>query len=360
MTQVETLIIGGGVAGLHSAMRLHQSGHSFMLIEASEQLGGRIRGNGQHNQLDMGPTWIWPHQKHTLDLLQHLDIDYFEQFVDGNVIYQSSPNEITHHPGTEPMQYFRVSGGMQQIISKLAAAIPENQIHTSTLVKSIERHLDIWHVTVQRGQTEERLTASKLVMAIPPRMIAYELCDKVWLSDEIIKHLASQQTWMAAQAKFVATYSTPFWRQLGSSGQVFSRVGPMIEIHDACDEHAEIPALFGFIGITPESRKLLGEDKIKADCVAQLTSIFGEQASEPTAIYYQDWSNETYITTQADCLEVSQHANVNIDQLEKDAISADLYFAGSEFSHIDPGYIEGAIVASSRAVSLLLKQLKQD
>jgi len=39
----ETVIIGGGLAGLNCARRLHAAGRSFILLEAADRLGGRVR-----------------------------------------------------------------------------------------------------------------------------------------------------------------------------------------------------------------------------------------------------------------------------------------------------------------------------
>lgn len=39
----ETVIIGGGLAGLNCARRLHAAGRSFVLLEAADRLGGRVR-----------------------------------------------------------------------------------------------------------------------------------------------------------------------------------------------------------------------------------------------------------------------------------------------------------------------------
>jgi len=43
MAQSDVLIVGGGLAGLCCARRLHQCGRSFTLVEASDALGGRVR-----------------------------------------------------------------------------------------------------------------------------------------------------------------------------------------------------------------------------------------------------------------------------------------------------------------------------
>jgi phytoene dehydrogenase-like protein len=43
VSQTDAIIIGGGLAGLCCARRLHQEGLSFTLLEASDGLGGRVR-----------------------------------------------------------------------------------------------------------------------------------------------------------------------------------------------------------------------------------------------------------------------------------------------------------------------------
>ncbi|MEP4077219.1 NAD(P)/FAD-dependent oxidoreductase [Haloferula sp.] len=40
---VETLVIGAGLAGLSCAVRLHESGHQVLVLEASDKVGGRLR-----------------------------------------------------------------------------------------------------------------------------------------------------------------------------------------------------------------------------------------------------------------------------------------------------------------------------
>ena len=42
-SNADVLIIGGGLAGLCCALRLHQSGFSFQVLEASDGVGGRVR-----------------------------------------------------------------------------------------------------------------------------------------------------------------------------------------------------------------------------------------------------------------------------------------------------------------------------
>ncbi|MEQ1848630.1 MAG: NAD(P)-binding protein, partial [Nitrospira sp.] len=63
--QTSVAIVGGGLAGLYAARRLHTLGIGFQLFEARDRLGGRIlsandSGQSSHDGFDLGPSWFWP------------------------------------------------------------------------------------------------------------------------------------------------------------------------------------------------------------------------------------------------------------------------------------------------------------
>lgn len=81
------LIVGGGLAGLTVAHRIHRAGINFHLLEARPRLGGRIlsvdaSGQTSVDGFDLGPSWFW------LDMQPA-----FDQFV-GSSRCASTPRDV--------------------------------------------------------------------------------------------------------------------------------------------------------------------------------------------------------------------------------------------------------------------------
>ena len=82
MSDIDFCIVGGGFAGLASALRLKQAGHSVALLEARDRLGGRtfteVRDDGTY--IDHGGTWIGPGQDRVYAVMKEFDIPSYKQF----------------------------------------------------------------------------------------------------------------------------------------------------------------------------------------------------------------------------------------------------------------------------------------
>lgn len=412
MEQTKVIIIGGGLAGLYTATRLEALHIPYVLLEAKSQLGGRIscvpaadvdRELGVlavqiavqcANSHDMGPTWIFPHQQKIKALAAELEVKLFEQYTAGDVLYQApnstKPRQIT---GAGAMQLFRVDGGMSQLTQKLHASIDskrskdkrdqanaQGKIKLEHCVSNIEKDEEngLWtvsgHVAGNKQalkdsnlehtslgiQASENLSqvlhrfdynAEHLVLALPPRIIQRDLASNVWGSPLLNQRLGTVQTWMGAQAKFVATYPQPFWRDKGLSGQAFSQVGPMIEMHDASASENNSFGIFGFIGIPAKQRNQLSECQLKQACLDQLAFFYGEDAYSATDCYLKDWAVDPFCATERDINEPSKHPDFNHRGLDDELKTLGLHLAGSEFAEQDAGYLEGAIHAADKAIS---------
>lgn len=365
MKKVDVAIIGGGLSGVYLAYLLEQQGISYQLLEAKSRLGGRILGEpvAENNPLnvDLGPTWFWPHQPMIQQLIKTLNITAFQQYTAGEALRQldahSAPQRISAG-GT--MTSYRVSGGMIALIHTLSASLAMDNVLLSHPVNSLEKTAQGWQVKAARtvsyeGATAESivLTATQLVVCVPPRVLLQSIVISPSMPEVLQYALAAIPTWMAAQAKFVACYRQPFWREAGLSGDVFSRVGPMVEIHDASASEGAAYALFGFIGLPAQRRAQMSSEATKQYCLQQLVTIFGEQALTPDQSYLKDWAMDTQVATPKDLLEAPAHPQLDLGAYHSWLTEMSLHFAGTEYAEMEAGYLEGALL-SAQATAIAL------
>jgi len=135
-------IIAFVVALLLSVM-LHEAGHSVIVVEAADRLGGRVHSlrdpvSGAY-LADLGPTWVWPEaQPFAASWIKQLGLGLVPQFESGDTIVdiatKGSPARY-QLPGMEGS--YRVQGGTTAIVERLFERLPSSAIQTSTRVNSI-------------------------------------------------------------------------------------------------------------------------------------------------------------------------------------------------------------------------------
>ena len=361
-TAPPALIVGGGLAGLYAAYRLTQAQIPYVLWEAQPRWGGRIFSLpiAQNAELgvDLGPTWFWPHQARMQRLCKELGLTRFDQPVAGDVLYQLQPGQAPQRSaGAGAMVSYRLEGGMQTLIAALVQRLPPQALKLNHALTALTRSADGWTATAQHQGDSRQLSIGPLFIAAPPRQVAAHL--RPHLPSRLSEQLSATPTWMAAQAKFVALYDSPFWRQAGLAGQAFSRVGPMVEIHDASSTPQTGHALFGFLGVPAQSRRQHERAVLEAACLDQLISIFGPEASQPRTVMLQDWAQEEWIASAQDLSETPQHPDLNLAPWSTELKRLGLHLVGSEFASDDAGYLEGALKAVDACLDGHLNSLQR-
>jgi monoamine oxidase len=355
------LIVGGGLAGLIAARRLHQAGCAFQLLEARNRLGGRIlstdaTGEEAADSFDLGPSWFWPGMQPVMAaLIQELGLASFAQHSEGDVIFHRMSREVPRrYQGLrqEP-QSMRVVGGTGAIISSLFRDLPKTAIRLGARVTHVA--LDGHVVTVDFVTADgngHRLQAAHVIFALPPRLLEATVSFTPLIGPEASHHWRDTPTWMAPHAKFFAIYDRPFWREAGLSGTAQSMVGPLVEIHDATTAGGEA-ALFGFVGIPAERRVILGRDAIVAASLQQLADLFGPPARTPRATLLKDWAADP-LTATADDRLAGSHPRADGRPWIRGKWQEFISLAGSEASRNEPGYLAGAVDAAEYAVKTIL------
>ena len=317
----EVCIIGAGLSGLALASALRAEGRDVTVLEARDRPGGRVLSRAGH---DLGPSWVWPQNRRMLALLDRLGLRHFPQHATGRLVFEDAGGMIRRDLDFATMGgALRVEGGLARVTDAFAAEVGDN-LRLGCPVRALTE--DTTGVTVTTA--DDTIRAARVVLALPPRLAAGLGVD-----------VPDVPTWMAGQAKLVATYPTPVWRDQGLNGDAISHRGPLSEIHDASPADGGTGALFGFAH--PGAARQPG---FCDAALAQLARLFRPAAATPEEVIVKDWSTDLATATPADQTPPAVHPVYRaLHPTER------LIFAGSEAAPEDGGFLEGALAAAEAA-----------
>lgn len=97
-SEVDVVIVGAGLAGLSAAEKIIAAGHSCLVLEARDRLGGRTWSQAMPSGevvVDLGAAWINDtNQSRMIDLARRFGAELIEQNTKGGVVLQRESGEL--------------------------------------------------------------------------------------------------------------------------------------------------------------------------------------------------------------------------------------------------------------------------
>lgn len=359
--QTEVLIVGGGLSGLALADRLARDGIEFILVEAQDRLGGRILTEEiKGGAFDLGPAWFWPGQPRMAEMASRFNLPVFEQYAAGDLMYQDQSGQVQRGRGYASMQgSYRLEGGMGALIGALAQSLSplKDRIFRGARLTDVYHNGGLPSARVFQNDKEINVQAKQIVLALPPRVIAETIAFHPQLEPSQIKAMSSVPTWMAGQAKILAVYDVPHWRNAGLSGDAMSRKGPMVEIHDASPAKGGPYALFGFVGVPARVRAAYREALLE-EALNQFVALFGPDMAHPEALLLQDWATLPEIARDLDKTPAAYHPAYGLPDPLRLLGQKGIHFGSTETARGFGGFLEGALEAAEARAQDLREALK--
>jgi monoamine oxidase len=131
VTQTDVVVVGAGFAGLSAAKILRHENKKFVVLEARDRVGGRVKAATiAGRSIDVGGMWVGPSQTRLLDLIKEYGLHTVPQFETGTNIAEvdgkrlSGKGELIGFDTQTQTEYDRIVRDLTKLSDQLPLDAP--------------------------------------------------------------------------------------------------------------------------------------------------------------------------------------------------------------------------------------------
>lgn len=242
-------------------------------------------------------------------------------------------------------QETRVVGGTHLISERMSAALGD-MVRLNCVVRTIRQDETGVLVEFEGGS----VTAQHVIVAVPQT-----LAGRIRYVPPLpaLRDGLTQQMPAGAVIKFQIGYDTPFWREDGLNGTVWSFDDAFNVVLDNSPQDGSCGVLVGFLeGSHARSASAMSAPDRSQSVIDALVKYFGPKAGEPFDIVEQDWTTEEF-TRGCYGGRLGAGAWTQYGTALSEPVGR-IHWAGAETSSVWNGYMDGAIRSGRRAAHEIL------
>ena len=169
---LDCIILGAGIAGLYAARELKAQGLEVLVLEARDEVGGRIRTEiVRDHVIEHGGQWVAGGHHKLLDLIEKFSLELVPAHTERAVVKVQNKRFISTEDkdrakALSPFEIADLGQGLMRF-SRLAARLNDDPIWAQANTKWLEQSLKRWVETNLRtpGAKRDFLDLIKVVMA---------------------------------------------------------------------------------------------------------------------------------------------------------------------------------------------------
>jgi monoamine oxidase len=254
----------------------------------------------------------------------------------------------------ESDEVFHVAGGNDQIVTRLAAALPDPVVTNTALTALAQDEQGHYVVSLTSGDTTSTVVADRLLLALPFSLLRQVDLDRAGFP--ALKRRAIEELPMGDNTKLVLQFRQRAWYDAGCDGESFADTGYQNAWETTLGQSGTSGILTDYTGGTV-ARDFASDpaESYARRFLDQLTPVLPDVPPQWTgAVSLDHWPGYPWTRGSYSYYEVGQYTS--FAGVEREPVGA-CHFAGEHTSIESQGYLNGAVETGERAAREILDTL---